>query len=97
MATDLQIESGVVAGFPIALMSAGDLARAVGYSGPTTDFYKWLKVVDIKPVPGRPGKFDPKHVRVRLDAVQGLPADNPPYSEPEKVSYVEQSRARRGQ
>lgn len=69
MATDLQDQSGVFAGFPIALMSAGVLARAVGYSGATTDFYKWLKEVDIKHVPGRPGKFDPKHVRFRLDAV----------------------------
>ena len=64
--------------FGIGAVSGDDLARAYGYAGATDAFRNWCRTLSISPVPGRPGYYDPKLVRMRLDAAQGMsPANGP--------------------
>lgn len=81
----------------IRLITADELAKAMGFSGATNSFREWLVLTGIKPVPGRRGFFDPVHVRRRLDAMHmDSPAlhSHPPV--PPALSLVEQRRARLG-
>ena len=58
-------------------------------------FYDFCRRTGIAPVPGRRGWYDPKLVRARLDAVQGMTgAMRDAVSNP---SLVAQRRARRAQ
>lgn len=82
----------------IGLIHVSDLARELGYDGPTNAFRQWCAALRIAPVPGRKGWYDRKLVRRRLDEAQGLLSN----SEAGQVaqasfSFVEQRRARRGQ
>jgi len=56
----------------IQLLSTQELATRLGYGQPTNAFYDFCRLTRILPVPGRRGWYDPKLVRSRLDAVQGL-------------------------
>jgi hypothetical protein len=58
--------------FGIGAVSGDELARAYGYAGATDAFRSWCRTLRISHVPGRPGYFDPKLVRLRLDAAQGM-------------------------
>lgn len=78
----------------IGLISAADLAAEWGYAGPNDAFRVFCAKLGIKPVPGRPGWYDPHHVRHRLDAVQGIAA--PATNDRAGLSLVEQRRARNG-
>ena len=76
------------------MISSHKLATDMGYSGPTSQFRAWLKEMNITPVPGRRGVYDPKLVRARLDAAQRL--HEPALSIPvEKTSLVALRKARR--
>lgn len=80
----------------LTLISTEELARRVGYDGPTNAFRSWCAAMRIQPVPGRRGYYDPKLVRRRLDEAQGLvsePADRA--SSPDDL--IGQRRARRGE
>ncbi|MZR15408.1 hypothetical protein GQE99_20540 [Maritimibacter sp. DP07] len=81
----------------IGLMTGEQLAQAMLFSGASQSFRNWLKRAGIEPVPGRRGIYDPKHVRARLDAIQGLPSDDAKGQGADVVSLVEARRARRGQ
>lgn len=79
----------------IELIPTPQLALMFGYSEPTTSFYDFCRRTGISPVPGRRGWYDPKLVRTRLDAAQGI-------CEPDRElelqpSLVAQRRARRAQ
>lgn len=58
--------------FGLRLISAGELARAVGYQNAGSAFRAWCARMRITPVPGRRAIFDPALVRRRLDEAQGL-------------------------
>ncbi len=78
----------------LTMISSHTLAAQMGYTGPTAQFRAWLKEMDITPIPGRRGVYDPKLVRARLDAAQRL--REPALSAPaEKTSLVASRKARR--
>lgn len=79
----------------IRLISSENLAKELGYAGPNDAFRAFCARLEIKPVPGRTGWYDPFHVRQRLDAVQGLNIGSAQSEKP--MSLVEQRRARLGQ
>jgi len=54
------------------LMSSEELASKMGYRSVSGHFRAWLGQLNITPVPGRRGYFDPILVRRRLDEAQGL-------------------------
>lgn len=60
----------------LELISSSELATRMGYSGATGQFRTWLGQLNIQPVPGRRGFFDPALVRRRLDEAQGLTKSN---------------------
>lgn len=79
----------------IQLIPTPELASLFGYAEPSASFYDFCKRTGISPVPGRRGWYDPKLVRARLDAVQGMTeAVRDAVSKP---SLVAQRRARRAQ
>ncbi|PHQ80720.1 MAG: hypothetical protein COB65_10935 [Thalassobium sp.] len=72
-----------------------ELALLFGYNEPSASFYDFCRRTGIAPVPGRRGWYDPKLIRARLDAVQGISAaEREATSQP---SLVAQRRARRAQ
>lgn len=79
----------------IGLVSSADLARLWGYAGPNDAFRTFCTRLGIRPVPGRPGWYDPRHVRHRLDLVQGIGTAAPALAAPE-LTLVAQRRARNG-
>lgn len=90
----------VVNGAPLVLISGDELASLMGYDGVTGRFRAWCRELGIKAVPGRTNVYDPKHVRERLDAAQGM-ANSPQTvagasPEPVQLSLVEKRRARLG-
>lgn len=80
---------------PLQLITGEELAAKLCYPGVTSGFRAWCTRSGIKPVPGRHNVYDPKHVRARLDELQGiaLSAANLPAA---PLSLTEQRRARRG-
>jgi hypothetical protein len=80
----------------LTLISTEELARQVGYEGPTNAFRSWCAAMRIKPVPGRRGFYDPKLVRRRLDEAQGL-ASTPTDRTSSADDLIGQRRARRGE
>lgn len=77
----------------IALIRAEDLAKEWGFAGVTNSFRTMCAKLGVRPV--RPGWFDPRHVRQRMDAAQSI---NPPSSAAGPApSLVELRRARNGQ
>lgn len=79
----------------IQLIATPELASLFGYSEPSASFYGFCRRTGISPVPGRRGWYDPKLVRARLDAVQGL--TEMVRDAVSKPSLVAQRRARRAQ
>ncbi len=86
-----------VDGIPLVLLSGEELACAMGYPGLTSAFRAWCRRLGIKPVPGRTNTYDPKLVRARLDAAQGIEASPHPQevSPTPGLTLVEQRRKRR--
>lgn len=84
----------------IGLISASDLSELWGYAGPNNAFREFCAKLSISHVPGRPGWFDPRLVRHRMNEAQGLHsavvAAASPNSSTAALSLVEQRRARRG-
>lgn len=81
----------------IGLISADDLAELWGYAGANNAFRDWCRKMKILPVPGRPGWYDPRLIRHRLDEAQGLnPPPKPADAAAPKLSLVDQRRARNG-
>jgi hypothetical protein len=79
----------------IQLIPTPELALLFGYSEPSASFYDFCRRTGIAPVPGRRGWYDPKLIRARLDAVQGISAaEREATSQP---SLVAQRRAHRAQ
>lgn len=78
----------------IALIRAEDLAANWGYAGVTNAFRALCAKLDIKPLPERPGWYDPHHVRQRMNAAQGISSTLGATGE--ATSLVEQRRARNG-
>ncbi len=79
----------------IQLIPTPELALLFGYNEPSASFYDFCRRTGIAPVPGRRGWYDPKLIRARLDAVQGISAaERDAASQP---SLVAQRRARRAQ
>lgn len=83
----------VVLGVSLVLVTADELAEAMRFDGVDRKFRAWCRALNIRPVPGRPNKYDPKHVRKRLDAAQGMADPTAPQGQ--TTSYVEQRRNRR--
>ena len=79
----------------IQLILTPELALLFGYNGPSASFYDFCRRTGIVPVPGRRGWYDPKLIRTRLDAVQGISATERE-AEPQ-LSLVAQRRVRRAQ
>lgn len=77
----------------IRLVPAADLAKLWGYSGPNDAFRVFCNRIGVTHVPGRPGWYDPRLVRRRMDEAQGLVAGG---EAGPVMSLVEQRRARRG-
>lgn len=77
----------------IGLIRAEDLAEEWGYAGTNSAFRTFCAKLGLRHVPGRPGWFDPQHVRQRLDAAQGM---NPVILRGSEaaVSLVQQRRTR---
>lgn len=84
----------------IGLISANDLSELWGYAGPNNAFREFCSKLSISHVPGRPGWFDPRLVRHRMNEAQGLHsavvAATTSNSATAPLSLVEQRRARRG-
>ena len=79
----------------IRLVSAAEVAACLGYSGPNDSFRKFCASAQIRPVPGRVGWYDPRHIRDRLDKVQGI--DAPTQDRPgASLSFVDLRRLRNG-
>jgi hypothetical protein len=79
----------------IQLIPTPELAELFGYNEPSASFYDFCRRTGIAPVPGRRGWYDPKLVRTRLDAVQGMTEIM--RDAVSKPSLVAQRRARRAQ
>lgn len=78
----------------IALITSADLAKLHGYANVTSQCRAWWRGLGIKPLPGRRGVYDPKHVRERLDqAGDVLPEAN--LIETPSDSLVSQRRKRK--
>jgi hypothetical protein len=56
----------------IKMISARELAHALGFKGVTTAFRHFCSISEIRPLPGRRDCYDPSVVRHRLDCIQGL-------------------------
>lgn len=84
----------------IGLISASDLSELWGYAGPNNAFREFCSKLSISHVPGRPGWFDPRFVRHRMNEAQGLhsavAAAATQNAQEAELSLVEQRRARRG-
>ena len=79
----------------IQLIPTPELALLFGYNEPSASFYGFCRRTGIAPVPGRRGWYDPKLIRARLDAVQGISAaEREATTQP---SLVAQRRARHAQ
>lgn len=79
----------------IQLIPTPELALLFGYNEPSASFYDFCRRTGIAPVPGRRGWYDPKLIRARLDAVQGISAaEREAATQP---SLVTQRRARHAQ
>lgn len=81
----------------ITLLSAQELAISQGFSSANDSFRMYLKNAGITPVPHRRGYFDPKHVRARLNSIQGLHDDRVASTDTQPTSLVKMRRARLGQ
>lgn len=79
----------------IQLIPTPELAELFGYNEPSASFYDFCRRTGIAPVPGRRGWYDPKLVRARLDAVQGM--TEAMHEAVSKPSLVALRRARRAQ
>lgn len=77
----------------VGLIRAEDLAIAWGYSGANNAFREFCVKLGVRHVPGRPGWYDPQHIRQRLDAAQGTGSFT---SGASAEGLVAQRRARRG-
>jgi len=84
-----------VSEFQIQLISTPKLAALLGYGEPSPSFYEFCRRIGVAPVPGRRGWYDPKLVRARLDAVQGI--EKAQLSVEPRQSLVAQRRARRAE
>lgn len=78
----------------IGLIKADELADMWGYAGPNNAFRDFCAKLGLRHVPGRPGWFDPKHGRLRLDAAQGMEILTPSRGADSAASLVAQRRAR---
>ena len=78
----------------IGLIRAEALAEEWGYASANSAFRNFCAKLGLRHVPGRPGWFDPKHVRQRLDAAQGMEILTPSHGADAAVSLVAQRRAR---
>ena len=74
----------------IVLIPERDLARALGFKQVSWKFRDFVNQADIEPVPGRPGFYDPKVVRARLDAMQKHTSETDA-----PISLTQQRRKRR--
>lgn len=79
----------------IGLVAVADLAQLWGYSGPNDAFRAFCTRIGVQHVPGRPGWFDPRHVRHRLDLAQGIVSEAQVKDE-KPQSLVEKRRMRLG-
>jgi hypothetical protein len=79
----------------IQLIPTPELALLFGYNEPSASFYDFCRRTGIAPVPGRRGWYDPKLIRTRLDAVQGISATE--REAESQLSLVAQRRVRRAQ
>jgi len=79
----------------IQLIPTPELALLFGFGEPSASFYDFCRRTGIAPVPGRKGWYDPKLIRTRLDAVQGINAVE--RDAESRSSLVTQRRARRAQ
>lgn len=79
----------------IQLIPTPELALLLGYNEPSASFYDFCRRTGIAPVPGRRGWYDPKLIRARLDAVQGISAAEREVAT--HPSLVAQRRARHAQ
>lgn len=77
------------------LITGDELAAQLRFSGVTSGFRAWCNRCGIKPVPGRRNLYDPKHVRARLDELQGIAPLTVDFQAP-PLSLTEQRRARLG-
>lgn len=76
----------------IRLIHVTDLARELGYASAHAGFRAWARKLNITPVPGRSGYYDPELVRRRLNEAQGIG-----HGEAAGHSAVARRRARRAQ
>jgi hypothetical protein len=60
----------------ITLIPERELARAFGFKQVSWKFRDFIAQAGIEPVPGRPGFYDAKIVRARLDAIQQQPGES---------------------
>jgi hypothetical protein len=77
------------------LLTGEELAKRMGFTGVTSSFRTWCKHMGISTVPRRSGKYDPKHVRDRLDIMQNIKVPATSERPVAEMSLVEQRRARR--
>ena len=78
------------------LISTEELAAKMRYSKVNSAFREWLAAMNITPVPGRRGYYDPKLVRKRLDEAQGIEAQAEPVDDGGAVvDWVAKRRERR--
>jgi hypothetical protein len=79
----------------VRLVKGADLADAFGYSRPNGAFHGFCAAIGITPVPGRRDIYDPRLVRLRLDAVQGIGSASGRIDQPDTgPSLVERRKAR---
>lgn len=81
----------------IGLISAADLAALWGYAGVNSAFRDFCAKLHISPVPGRPGWYDPRLVRRRMDEAQGLAMLPTLASAEREMTALERRKARNGQ
>ena len=81
----------------LPLLTGEELVELMGYNGVTSSFRSWCKHMGINTVPRRSGKYDPKHVRDRLDIMQNIEVPAASEGPAAEMSLVEQRRARREQ
>jgi hypothetical protein len=81
----------------VTVVTDEELAVALRFEPGSGRFREWLKLMSIKPLPGRRGVYDLRHVRHRLDVMQGMADAKTSAMPAAELSPLEKRKLRRAQ
>lgn len=78
----------------LSLITTAQLASAWGFARPNSSFVALRKRLNVEPIAGTRGKYDPQDVRRKMDQAQSSERHN---IQRASLSLVEQRKLRRGE